>query len=384
LFARKRYLERINSDLNRGIPVTLPFVNENSSKWVLRDKAYYQTLGGTYADELAIELPRQMFDNDIKDKLKQFPEMQGIDFEKANVTYLIAEYFKSVHYDDVQEFYAYPRNYRYIDLLTCETDRKNSLIKQYTETAKREALWEARSERVEVYKGWALRKKANDRNFMRMSDSEFSSILDKRLSACRNDFQKSEKIIRRFKVQDIMLFLMAKDKLNEHLDFEAKSFKLRDISPDADRGVMSEIMPIDFTFDKNGKKYTIHSDGMKLKNYGEFFALANDKRFTSLLNILSAIYVCKEEIEEELSNYDTCRPNVVKLILEFEKVAFEKYPEIVALLTQFEITELSSARPTTPPMGMIALPEDISPSTVQSIISLFTDFAVIIPEQTAE
>jgi hypothetical protein len=334
LFARKRYLERINSDLNKGIPVTLPFVNENSTKWVLRDKAYYQTLGGTYADELAIELPRQMFDNDIKDKLKQYPEMQGIDFENANVTYLIAEYFKRVHHDDVQEFYAYLRNYRYIDLLTCETDRKNSLIKQYTDTAKREALWEARSERVEVYKSWALRKKANDRNFMRMSDSEFSSILDKRLSACRNDFQKSEKLIRRFKVQDIMLFLMAKDKLNEHLDFEAKSFKLQDITPDADRGIMSEIMPIDFTFDKNGKKYTIHSDGMKLKNYGEFFALANDKRFTSLLKIISAMYVNKEEIEEEFDNYDTCRPSIVKLIMEFEKGAFSKYPEMRDLVTE--------------------------------------------------
>jgi hypothetical protein len=72
---------------------------------------------------------------------------------------------------------------------------------------------------------------------------------------------------------------------------------------------------------------------MKLKNYGEFFALANDKRFTSLLKIISAMYVNKEEVEEELCNYDTCRPNIVKLILEFEKVAFEKYPEMRDLVT---------------------------------------------------
>lgn len=333
LYARQRYLERLLHELKRGLPVTLTFINENSSKWATRDHEYYQALGETYADELAIELPRQMFDADIKDALKKMPQMKDIDFDNANVTFLIGEYFKRVCNDNTQEFYNFPRNYRYIDLLTCETDSKNSLIKQYTETHKREELWEVRSERMEFYKKWALKKKATDRNSMRMSDAEFSAILEKRLHACRNEFQKNEKMIRRFKVQDIMLFLMANDKLKERLEFKAKEFKLCDISPEADRGIMSEIMPIDFVFEKNGKKYTVHSDGMKLKNYGEFFSLANDKRFISLLNIISAIRVNKEEIEEEFDNYDTCRPNVVKLVLEFEKSAFEKYPEMKELVT---------------------------------------------------
>ena len=333
LYARQRYLERLLHELKRGLPVTLTFINENSSKWTTRDNGYYQALGETYADELAIELPRQMFDADIKDALKKIPQMKDIDFERANVTFLISEYFKRVCNDTTQDFYNFPRNYRYIDLLTCETDGKNSLVKQYADTHKREQLWEARNERMEIYKKWALKKKATDRNFMRMSDTEFSGILEKRLSVCRNEFQKNEKMIRRFKVQDILLFLMANDKLKEHLDFKAKEFKLRDISPESDRGIMSEIMPIDFVFEKNGTKYTVHSDGMKLKNYGEFFSLANDKRFTSLLNIISAVRVKKEDIEEEFENYDTCRPNVVKLILEFEKATFERYPEMKNLVT---------------------------------------------------
>jgi hypothetical protein len=92
---------------------------------------------------------------------------------------------------------------------------------------------------------------------------------------------------------------------------------------------MAEKRCFDFIFEKNGKKYTIHSDGMKIKNYGDFFSLVHDKRLVSLLPLVKNATIDKTELEHELSNYDDCRPVVIKLILDFEKLTYNKYPDIL-------------------------------------------------------
>ena len=329
LKARKGYINKLLNDIEGGIRVNPTFINRTQNKWLKHDSDYYKLLGEIYLDDLAIELPRQMFDDEIKARLKTMPQMKDVDFDNANVTYLIGEYLKRVCDDDYQEFYSWKRNYRYMDMLACVIDKKkNCLSTQFTTTAEREEMWKEREEKWNRYKAWAVKKKQSDRNLSRMSDAEFEDILGKRLSSCRNDYQKSEKMIRRYRVQDALLFLMAESMITEHVDFKGKNFKLKDIMPDADGGILSEVMPMDFTFEKGGKKYTIHSNGTKIKNYGDFFALAHDKRFMPLLNIISSATIDKDELESEFDNYDTCRPTVVKLVFDFEKLAFEAYPEL--------------------------------------------------------
>lgn len=333
LYAKKRYLENKRNDIDEGRRVRIACVNYNKSKWAKRDSNFYSTLGDIYLEDIPIELPRQMFDEDIKNALRKIPEMNGIDFDNANVTYLIGEYMRRTKNDGAQQFYSWNRNYRYMDFMKCETDAKNSLCKQYTTVDERKSLWESRNIHIENYIKWALKKKRADRKMSGISDYDFEEKLTSRVSACRNEYQKTEKLIRRYKVQDILMFMMVEKELKKNLDFDAKNLKLMDIMPDADKGILSETMPMDFIFEKGGKKYTIHSDGMKLKNYGDFFALANDKRMVSLLDILNTDTVDKDNIEQELDNYDTCRPNAVKLILDFEKLALEKYPEMKRLAT---------------------------------------------------
>lgn len=69
---------------------------------------------------------------------------------------------------------------------------------------------------------------------------------------------------------------------------------------------------------------------MKIKNYGDFFVLANDKRLVNLLALVNQDRVSKDEIEQELKRYDVCRPEVVKMILDLEKWAFDNFPELKA------------------------------------------------------
>lgn len=328
LFARKKYLLEISEKLKNGEQISLPFFNKDKNKWSKRNNDFYQIMGEIYGEDTPVELPRQMFDSEIKDALKAMPQMSDVDFDNANVTYLIGEYLKRVLDDDFQEFYNWKRNYRYIDLLVCDVNSKDSINKQYLSTTEREEVWTNRKECSEKYSIWAYKKKQSDFKLRRLSDSEYETIIANRLSACRNDFQKSEKHIRRYKVQDALMFLMVKDSLTKNLDFEANDFKLYDIMPDAEKGILSETMPMDFVFERKGKVYTIKSNGLKLKNYGDFFALAHDKRITSLLDIINSNTIDKEDIELELDNYDTSRPEVVRLVLDFEKYVYAKYPEL--------------------------------------------------------
>lgn len=331
---KKRHLGELVKDLAQGRRPVLPFINRDSNKWLKRDADFYKVMGEIYLEDVAVELPRQMFDNEIKDALRALPEMCDIDFDNANVTYLIGEYMRLVKNDNSQSFYSLKRNYRYIDLLKCQTDSKGSLCELYTTLEEREELWTKREERAAVYKQMMQKKRRADIKMRGLSDKEFDELVAGRLAASRNEYQKSEKLIRRYKVQDILLFLLVEDLLKSHIKFNAGEFKLKDIAPDAERGILSEIMPMDFIFERNGKKYTIHSGGMKLKNYGDFFSIAHDKRLVSLLDILQTSNVDKEEIDRELDNYDTNRPKVVKLVLDFEKWAFSKYPEMRRKVTE--------------------------------------------------
>lgn len=326
LYARKKYLERLKEDGKTDVP----FINVHRNKWVRRDEDFYKIQGEIYSKDIPVELPRQMFDEPIKAYLKTIPKMADVDFDKANVTYLIGEYMKRVCQDGPQEFYSWKRHYRYMDMLVGKTDRKGSLCEQYTTVEEREKLWQERASRAEDYKSMKRRAKRNDRNKRSISDEEYEEGLAMGLANTRNDYQKTEKMIRRYKVQDALLFLMAKKILSDSdmVDFEGQRFKLKDITPDSDKGVLSEIMPMNFKFDKNGRTYTIHSSGMKIKNYGDFYALAHDKRMSSLLELVESATIEKEDIEEELGNYDDSRPKVVKLVFDFEKLAYEKYPEM--------------------------------------------------------
>ena len=333
LIERKFYLTGLHKEIKNGNKVDIPFIRRNQNKW---KTPVMKTLGRIYNEDLPVELPRQMFNDEIKSHLKSLSQMSGIDFDNANVTYLIAEYMKRVLGDDFQNFYQWNRNYRYMDMLKGEYDSKGTLLCNFTSVEEREALWKEREDRSGSYRKLAAKKIKSNRLTRNASTDEVNSILDKRLSNSRNEYQKNEKIIRRYKVQDALLFLLAKKTLTEMADFDGNKFKLKEIMPDTEKGILSEIMPMTFTFEKGGEKYTITSEGMKLKNYGDFFVLANDKRLCKLLKIVGSNSVSKEDIMEEFKKYDQCRPEIASIVFNLEKWAFDTYPELSAKVDREE------------------------------------------------
>lgn len=334
----QRYLKPLVIKLEKGKVPSLSFVNEGQRRWARRDDAYYHELGNLYLSQ-AIELPRQMFDDEIKDKLRDMPEMMDVDFEHANVTFLIGEYLKRVYHDESQGFYSWSRHYKYIDMLKCILNPKNgSLQAVYTQMGEREGLWQERSGLEEKYAKIRLR----DLGRKGLDKDEANERIKTGLGNRKKEYQKAEKVIRRYKVQDALLFMLAKDTLFKPVEVDDERFKLKDIMPDGEKGILSEVVPMDFRFmvpvwekgcwDVQYMSATLHSDEMKIKNFGDFFALARDKRMKTLLPLVG-YEVQKKDIEDEFDKYDDCRPELIAMVLDFERWAYETYPELKELVT---------------------------------------------------
>lgn len=325
---QKRYLVSLLDSIRNGECPHVPFVNVGQNKWKKPSQKY---IGQVYTEDKAVDLPHQMFDKEIKEHLSKMPQMQDIDFDHANVTYLIAEYMRRVRDDSFQDFYSWKRNYRYIDMLKGDIDKTGRTPKMavnWTTTDEREALWRDREKQIKRYSSWADSQLAASPQGRGLNAQERDTIIARRIVNSRNEYQKNEKVIRRYKVQDALLFLMTCDTLTQFADFNGHQFKLRDIMPDAAKGILSEAMPIDFKFTKNGTTYIIHADEMKLKNYGDFFVLANDKRLEKLLKLVGRQRVEKSELDAELKRYDVCRPEVVRMVFDLEKMAFDLFPQL--------------------------------------------------------
>lgn len=334
----QRYLKPLVIKLEKCKVPSLSFVNEGQRRWARRDDAYYHELGNLYLSQ-AIELPRQMFDDEIKDKLRDMPEMMDVDFEHANVTFLIGEYLKRVYHDESQGFYSWSRHYKYIDMLKCILNPKNgSLQAVYTQMGEREGLWQERSGLEEKYAKIRLR----DLGRKGLDKDEANERIKTGLGNRKKEYQKAEKVIRRYKVQDALLFMLANETLFRSVNVDKGRYKLKDVMPDGEKGILSEVVPMDFCFEREFRSGnsatrklmgTIHSDNMKIKNYGDFFALANDKRMVTLLPLVGEQCLVKEEVKEEFDKYDDCRPEMISMVFDFEQWAYGTYPELKELVS---------------------------------------------------
>lgn len=102
LHRRKTYFEEQKGKVVKG--------KKNFQCYPLRD------LQVEYKKEIRTDapvfLPRGLFDKAIKECLQKSSLNKIVTSDRANVAYLIQQYFKEICKDDVPEFYTQPRNYR--------------------------------------------------------------------------------------------------------------------------------------------------------------------------------------------------------------------------------------------------------------------------------
>ena len=188
------------------------------------------------------------------------------------------------------------------------------------------------------------------------SEKDKNAFFDKLMRQLR-DLQRQERKIRRYRNQDMLLFLMAKKillsggvtffKNNAIIDNDFDQFNLQDILPPAikQEGECRNLLeqPIEFSltiglndengkpiYDANGKRVrrTIQQNGIKLKNYGDFFAFLYDSRIGGLLSQLPDTIIERSNLEDEFDSYDRKRLKVFAVLQDIERQIIAQHPEL--------------------------------------------------------
>ncbi len=148
-----------------------------------------------------------------------------------------------------------------------------------------------------------------------------------KLSRSYKFYTDNERTIRLRKVQDAVLFLMAKDVLTHAMtDADFSAYRLRDIGKDGDRDILSKQLPFAIRLQipvvEDGveavREITIRQKDLKLKNYGDFFRFIYDSRIHPLLAQVDAEEIDRATLEKELDNYDRNRIPLFESVHELE------------------------------------------------------------------
>lgn len=378
----ERYLEeKINYLRRRLVKGTFSdaFLHRNRMKWQKRDEAYYKALAGRYLEELskdnrtnlkAIELPRGLFERNIVEILKNVyadeskqtynqdlavflnKQMEAYENDEQvpyNTSFFISAYFKHVLEDKVQPFYVsthkeYKRSYKFFNMINNETKR-NALVEQYytqeefKELRKKYKLTGKLDEKLAKYKNDAFDKERKKPESRGKSKDEIKDIINSRLRKYHYEYDDNERAIRRFMVQDILVFLMAKELLLKNIGDELKDdktidkikrYKLQNINPISDNGnILSLSIPFKLTLTlKDGSTRTITQQELKLKNYGDFFRFVYDERLDTLLSKTKNVEINRDELEKELLHYDLKRTEIFSWVHAMERHLFKQHPEL--------------------------------------------------------
>ena len=366
----------------------LSFLYPRRQKWAQRNNDFYVKLTERYIKQ-PIELPRGLFTEAIKAKLKaKYKDNQeliaALGNEKCNVTFLINEYFTHICEDSCQPFYNFKRGYIIFDKLNNIRNNKKQLQLKYHTLAELEELSKKETiiEKIDKYvdneyqsvfdKKYKNIEDSCDKKMevldtidkKKIEDPEFADLyvdvmvqkiqgkiiisdlkklilywerlrLKHKMKSLYLDYKKNEKLIRQYKVQDMLLFLMSKNIIldsewGRNARNEIEQYKLKNIQLDEENeNILSIKIPFSINLTlSDGTIKTIKQDCLKLKNYGDFFRFIYDQRIATLLPKIESVNIDRELLEKELEGYDLNRTVVLRLAQLFEKSASEKYPNL--------------------------------------------------------
>ncbi|MBP5388470.1 MAG: type VI-B CRISPR-associated RNA-guided ribonuclease Cas13b, partial [Prevotella sp.] len=367
----QRYLEKEIDYLNKCLQGAvekkkIPFLHANRRKWQPRDERYYRELAGRYLQmgedgkSATIMLPDGLFTQYIlqllKDKYANYETLMLMlqnedgsdeaDDKTRNAAYLISRFFEIVRGDNGQPYYLtqkangektrFARTYDVFNILNNEKKR-NSLVPIYVSTDEINERLTCKKDgekciekEIRVFLNSMTGRDKGNHKTLQEAKEAMDRTLHKAIRFCKNN----ERAIRRYKTQDMVLFLMAQNLLQEIIpDNEMvndRNFMLKKV---CEEGFLSQAVRMEKTFevDIKGKKksFCVVQENMSLKNYGEFYRLINDERLLSLLEQLSKCgEISHADLHSELAQYDQGRSSVFGVIQNIEKLISDTFPEL--------------------------------------------------------
>ncbi|GHT00071.1 hypothetical protein FACS189421_11630 [Bacteroidia bacterium] len=304
------------------------FLHVDRQKWTERNTDFYKVLAKSYAEKLPVELPRGLFNDAIKKLLtKKHGDnpviREALSKERCNTTFLIQTYFKAICEDTTQEYYTFNRSYKIFNLLN-DNYVGNKLQPAYYAVNE----FEKRVKNIDA------------------EIEKFDSQQHDKLHRLLHHFKENEKILRLYKVQDILLFLMAKRILiTEMGENNIGKYQLKQIMPDSPTDILSAQTSFSITLTKNGCQKIIKQEKLKLKNFGDFQRFVRDRRIETLFPYMKADSIDRQILEAELDAYDDKRVHIFELIHQFEESVLTKNPSILSGKTYINFAGILKASP---------------------------------------
>ena len=310
LVARKEYLEGFIED-------NAYFLHANRRKWQERDGNYYKELAEEYLDK-PVMLPRGLFEDriiKILEKRKEDSFLASSENQRHNTSFLIDRYFCSECKQPSQFFYGCERpGHQLFELFAKYKEYANTYLDETTSAVGSHKV------KIEILrKAMAFAEKCPYDRGVEQEDEERLKV---RFDKAYRDFTLSEKAVRRYAVQDKLLFRAAANILEKHgVSFD--NVFLQDVRPDRE-WLLNQKLPIDTKVqfkDADGKLFavTLHQDKVKILNYGKIKRILHDSRVPTLLSHFKDRTVNVSDLELELSGYDRKRIDMFRVFLDYEK-----------------------------------------------------------------
>lgn len=323
----------------------LPFLHPDRAKWQKRDKKGIQELAGRYLKigdvdfPHGFELPRGLFTARAEAIMREAGVLtEPAGDRKPSMTNLINHYFEHVLEDDNQPFYCWSRHYEVFDRLAAKKDDKHP-TPQFMSPAE---LCDKMKERKMLRPSKFMLNKAlesvknglpaEEQKEINLNDERVRNLAAERLKKDYAEYDDNERMLRRFAVQDKLIFLMAKDILLGVGGIKKEAlgrFKLKDVMPGAKDSILETTVPFIITLTVGDTTLIIRQkDEIKIKRYGEFYRYNSEPRLKSLLPYLTKkiggnadakLEIDRDQLEKELSCYDLKRVEVMRMVQAFEQ-----------------------------------------------------------------
>lgn len=326
-----------NQDDISGILQELPFVNTERDKWKEMDADSVKSLASKYLSN-PILLPNSLFTEGIS---KLGRTIKAKEPEKPGASWFINQHFEQArppYYKWTRRYPLFHNNVPSIKALgitnpdeMCENDIIEKLKKIDREDINKNIKAEKKKLRY-------CQQSEKDRFTKSLKEYEEAKA---QLTQC----EKIEKVIRRYRTQDLILFEMAKSLLIEgsgNKDFEQLS-----VSNVLNSNMLSKTVP--FEYESKVKPYqgkpiglpagasiTIRQEGVTLKNYGNVRGILRDSRLSTLFRWLYPVLgdnmkkdgkfaFSYTNLKSEFAQYDAHRIEIFETVHDIEKIIIERY-----------------------------------------------------------
>lgn len=161
-----------------------------------------------------------------------------------------------------------------------------------------------------------------------------------RLTKQINEVKNNERTLRRYKTQDMVLFLLAKNLFANIISEQGNEVNLEQmrLSKICDEAFLRQTLTFRIPVTIGERTIYVEQENMSIKNYGEFYRFLTDERLTSLLeNIVDTLkpdengeFVIRHtDLMSEFAAYDQKRSTVFKLIQAIEDLIIKQNDALV-------------------------------------------------------